>query len=145
MIHVHHRIDSDVRCLGGFLDFLRLSLIRFCRYLRDFEADVSRQFKAVRGAQLRGQHFEPDALLDSECWGKGRRRRGCRLRVGQCSMAETRCADGRSRGFQELATRWMTHKFTSVQFIQVEDRKSTRLNSSHTVISYAVFCLKKKT
>src|SRR5437588_9765307 len=25
------------------------------------------------------------------------------------------------------------------------DRKSTRLNSSHTVISYAVFCLKKKT
>src|SRR5260221_3751969 len=26
----------------------------------------------------------------------------------------------------------------------VSDRKSTRLNSSHTVISYAVFCLKKK-
>src|SRR5437588_173011 len=28
--------------------------------------------------------------------------------------------------------------------IPVRDRKSTRLNSSHTVISYAVFCLKKK-
>src|SRR5260221_7535343 len=27
---------------------------------------------------------------------------------------------------------------------QTLDRKSTRLNSSHTVISYAVFCLKKK-
>src|SRR5260221_6729989 len=27
----------------------------------------------------------------------------------------------------------------------IGDRKSTRLNSSHTVISYAVFCLKKKT
>src|SRR5438034_5540905 len=27
---------------------------------------------------------------------------------------------------------------------QTGDRKSTRLNSSHTVISYAVFCLKKK-
>src|SRR5436190_15294798 len=27
--------------------------------------------------------------------------------------------------------------------IITEDRKSTRLNSSHTVISYAVFCLKK--
>src|SRR3954467_16006707 len=25
-----------------------------------------------------------------------------------------------------------------------QDRKSTRLNSSHTIISYAVFCLKKK-
>src|SRR5690625_5601400 len=27
---------------------------------------------------------------------------------------------------------------------QQEDRKSTRLNSSHVAISYAVFCLKKK-
>src|SRR5207248_11796118 len=27
----------------------------------------------------------------------------------------------------------------------LEDRKSTRLNSSHRTISYAVFCLKKKT
>src|SRR5256885_5368913 len=27
----------------------------------------------------------------------------------------------------------------------IVDRKSTRLNSSHLVISYAVFCLKKKT
>src|SRR5438034_3286018 len=28
--------------------------------------------------------------------------------------------------------------------LRARDRKSTRLNSSHTVISYAVFCLKKK-
>src|SRR5256885_8880172 len=28
--------------------------------------------------------------------------------------------------------------------VTVQDRKSTRLNSSHLVISYAVFCLKKK-
>src|SRR5690606_39534996 len=28
--------------------------------------------------------------------------------------------------------------------LQVRDRKSTRLNSSHVKISYAVFCLKKK-
>ena len=28
--------------------------------------------------------------------------------------------------------------------LRAEDRKSTRLNSSHVVISYAVFCLKKK-
>src|ERR1022692_5284320 len=31
------------------------------------------------------------------------------------------------------------------QFLVPLDRKSTRLNSSHLVISYAVFCLKKKT
>src|SRR5438034_3601227 len=30
------------------------------------------------------------------------------------------------------------------QASKLQDRKSTRLNSSHTVISYAVFCLKKK-
>src|SRR5256885_11860695 len=30
------------------------------------------------------------------------------------------------------------------QHVQQVDRKSTRLNSSHLVISYAVFCLKKK-
>src|SRR5437899_8107070 len=30
-------------------------------------------------------------------------------------------------------------------FVRDEDRKSTRLNSSHLGISYAVFCLKKKT
>src|SRR5256885_15376819 len=28
--------------------------------------------------------------------------------------------------------------------MKIRDRKSTRLNSSHLVISYAVFCLKKK-
>src|SRR5688572_32146586 len=31
-----------------------------------------------------------------------------------------------------------------VDFEEMSDRKSTRLNSSHSQISYAVFCLKKK-
>src|SRR5688572_32855615 len=30
------------------------------------------------------------------------------------------------------------------EFLEHQDRKSTRLNSSHSQISYAVFCLKKK-
>src|SRR5260221_7115381 len=34
--------------------------------------------------------------------------------------------------------------FQSIKRLKFTDRKSTRLNSSHTVISYAVFCLKKK-
>src|SRR5690606_40419846 len=33
---------------------------------------------------------------------------------------------------------------TIVKTIKIVDRKSTRLNSSHVKISYAVFCLKKK-
>src|SRR5256885_12946371 len=32
----------------------------------------------------------------------------------------------------------------SIEKARRQDRKSTRLNSSHLVISYAVFCLKKK-
>src|SRR5690606_2768433 len=35
-------------------------------------------------------------------------------------------------------------QFTRSRFIRGLDRKSTRLNSSHVKISYAVFCLKKK-
>src|SRR2546430_6943664 len=34
---------------------------------------------------------------------------------------------------------------SALSFAGGEDRKSTRLNSSHSQISYAVFCLKKKT
>src|SRR5256885_13015428 len=36
------------------------------------------------------------------------------------------------------------HARVRLRLTQLEDRKSTRLNSSHLVISYAVFCLKKK-
>src|SRR2546426_2124497 len=37
------------------------------------------------------------------------------------------------------------HRETRAKFVGLKkDRKSTRLNSSHLVISYAVFCLKKK-
>src|SRR4051812_38598521 len=36
------------------------------------------------------------------------------------------------------------HQSPNATFIQAADRKSTRLNSSHMSISYAVFCLKKK-
>src|SRR3712207_8245163 len=34
--------------------------------------------------------------------------------------------------------------FTKRRVENLQDRKSTRLNSSHATISYAVFCLKKK-
>src|SRR5689334_24178423 len=55
--------------------------------------------------------------------------------------ARARCDDRMRRGDAsslrrlELAAGLVPH----------EDRKSTRLNSSHSSISYAVFCLKKKT
>src|SRR2546430_4389930 len=45
-------------------------------------------------------------------------------------------------------TGWLTRRFGQVKLFTASvvllDRKSTRLNSSHSQISYAVFCLKKK-
>src|SRR5690348_17835718 len=47
------------------------------------------------------------------------------------------------KGVPTMLTAW---KFTpSIPSCKHRDRKSTRLNSSHPSISYAVFCLKKKT
>src|SRR5260221_12958808 len=45
-------------------------------------------------------------------------------------------------GASALSARF--HGFRCIGIVIGGDRKSTRLNSSHTVISYAVFCLKKK-
>src|SRR5438270_10652303 len=39
---------------------------------------------------------------------------------------------------------WVTSEYGMLPRATEEDRKSTRLNSSHSQISYAVFCLKKK-
>src|SRR2546426_3784487 len=54
-----------------------------------------------------------------------------------------------TRGTAELARRRLAALRAEVYLaspgeVQEADRKSTRLNSSHLVISYAVFCLKKK-
>src|SRR5439155_22702216 len=50
-----------------------------------------------------------------------------------------RIRDQRSRGRPELR-----HRVAPPARPWMLDRKSTRLNSSHVAISYAVFCLKKK-
>src|SRR5688572_32764405 len=68
--------------------------------------------------------FPYTTLFRSE--GSGRAARGCRRR------ARRRYALGPLRAARLLRRR------------DREDRKSTRLNSSHSQISYAVFCLKKK-
>src|SRR5256885_4246641 len=53
-----------------------------------------------------------------------------------------RAASKTSRFPHTLIARWANT--VSVFHPLILDRKSTRLNSSHLVISYAVFCLKKK-
>src|SRR2546426_3803711 len=51
------------------------------------------------------------------------------------------CGDLQDRGLQRRHSGVLLHPGSP----RSGDRKSTRLNSSHLVISYAVFCLKKKT
>src|SRR5258708_14890146 len=46
--------------------------------------------------------------------------------------------------FLAVALRHRLVERRTLGFRQPVDRKSTRLNSSHQIISYAVFCLKKK-
>src|SRR5260221_9182245 len=65
--------------------------------------------------------FPYTTLFRSRPWTRGRGRRSGRHRLRP--VQDPGYAGGRSAD---------------------PDRKSTRLNSSHTVISYAVFCLKKK-
>src|SRR5256885_12176019 len=61
---------------------------------------------------------------------------GSAIRSGRRSSA---CNSGELPAFTPPIGGWVTY------WPLFSDRKSTRLNSSHLVISYAVFCLKKKT
>src|SRR2546430_9738410 len=60
-----------------------------------------------------------------------------RSKVRILAEAETKVKDIDDQYSQGLTT-------GSERYNHVVDRKSTRLNSSHSQISYAVFCLKKK-
>src|SRR5256885_6901793 len=63
------------------------------------------------------------------------RRLRARLRRGARDAADERATTARIRRAPRAST---------AASVRRRDRKSTRLNSSHLVISYAVFCLKKK-
>src|SRR5260221_6691119 len=74
--------------------------------------------------------------------------------LGICSITATSTASGTYSIATSIPAGTLGGTFTvganayspsAAQIHFVRDRKSTRLNSSHTVISYAVFCLKKKT
>src|SRR5437879_8586069 len=69
-------------------------------------------------------------------------RTGCEGRISVLKRRHglSRC---RYRGFPGMQ-RWVGLGVIADNIIQIGDRKSTRLNSSHRCISYAVFCLKKK-
>src|SRR5690625_7078009 len=59
--------------------------------------------------------------------------------ITENKLFERRC-DETFKNFMRLQIKRARYYFKSAE----RDRKSTRLNSSHVAISYAVFCLKKK-
>src|SRR5438034_5743427 len=87
-------------------------------YTTLFRSQAGRRRFAIQGALRAAQHLDP---LDIGEIGKGACLEGERHFIDQHRDARL---DADTEGER--------------------DRKSTRLNSSHTVISYAVFCLKKK-
>src|SRR5207253_6059508 len=113
----------------------------------------------------RGHHQDglgESALLDL-CRRQGRQRKGCQLALRngstECStpdgLAEGLCASRHASGDPGISSqvRWGRCQRETSQVTGwpralfrrlCPDRKSTRLNSSHVAISYAVFCLKKK-
>src|SRR5438270_8589821 len=75
-----------------------------------------------RSREVEGAGHVPVGGGDADEPGGGEESPGPGLRVGVCAVAGGRGGPAVAQG----------------------DRKSTRLNSSHSQISYAVFCLKKK-
>src|SRR3712207_7795642 len=70
-----------------------------------------------------------------------------RSQAGQLEGAADRAVVGHDAELVALAAGVVVHEHHGAQagrIDELEDRKSTRLNSSHANISYAVFCLKKK-
>src|SRR5258708_13598576 len=63
--------------------------------------------------------------------------------VAELLDGESRDPDGHLAGLPRARARPLV-VFGVAEIRRAADRKSTRLNSSHQIISYAVFCLKKK-
>src|SRR5438034_5008084 len=90
-------------------------------------------FPYRRSSDLAGGHPAASGAAQEEDLAQGRDRAQGRPSGEPLQDGETLCARHRRRKISCPAPGG-AHS----------DRKSTRLNSSHTVISYAVFCLKKK-
>src|SRR3989454_5272076 len=74
---------------------------------------------------------------------------GSTWRATRCTSATAVPSDTFGWRSNEIVTdgscpEWLTVSGPTVEVMSARDRKSTCLNSSHLVISYAVFCLKKK-
>src|SRR5699024_11584772 len=90
-------------------------------------------------------HFLPDVYVPCEvCRGKRYNRETLEIEYKGKNIADI--LDMRIEEALEFFTNIpkLKRKLQTIYDVGLGDRKSTRLNSSHVSISYAVFCLKKK-
>src|SRR5690625_3706894 len=118
-------LNSRIQEENQFLDNLPDNMIELARLRRD--AQVNEQLYSVISEQ-----FTQTQLWEQTQYGSGRS-----IDMGEVPQFPT----GPNRKLYILIG-FLLGGVISVGF--VTDRKSTRLNSSHVAISYAVFCLKKK-
>src|SRR5258705_9036299 len=76
-------------------------------------------------------------------YGVNGRTWGCRSKLAKSSALPSRCREAQAFRSRDR-NRFFAGGKKPVSVSGSKDRKSTRLNSSHLGISYAVFCLKKK-
>src|SRR5436309_11527803 len=106
------------------------------------------QLAAAAVARVRHPLVLPAARADEQHRAAaGRRKRSpalsCLLGIVLCRRRDHRDTAGGGGGPVRCLRR--RERVAPARLHGREDRKSTRLNSSHVKISYAVFCLKKKT
>src|SRR5207253_9482910 len=92
-------------------------------------------------------HSFPTRRSSDLCPGTWRQRERCAQEGDVGNRDETLYPASRTPlpGPAGSSTCGMSHEHRDVAcYVSISDRKSTRLNSSHVAISYAVFCLKKK-
>src|SRR5438034_3225372 len=126
------RRASDLHLTSGTYPQLRIdgSLVQLTQFEQLTPQDTQRLAYSVLN-ETQKQKFEEENELD--------------LSFGIQGLARFRCNVFRQRGAVGSAIRLIPYKIRPFEELSLPpDRKSTRLNSSHTVISYAVFCLKKK-
>src|SRR5438309_3310133 len=135
---------------AAFGDKEKLFLEAVERYQQQRRQSVMKVFDEAPTAKEAVRRVLQDAARELACSSHPR---GCLL-----VMSDTNCSDASAHVQSDLAQRRAAMKASLKERIDrgaarrcarsdctcAEDRKSTRLNSSHSSISYAVFCLKKK-
>src|SRR5438034_6819112 len=89
----------------------------------------------------REESLSPFAVRSYESSGRPHAEEPCGVRT---PFQRDRDRIVHSKPFRRLKGKTQVFIDPAGDHYRTRDRKSTRLNSSHTVISYAVFCLKKK-